>query len=90
MEYKCLYHKPTEKYISEDMVLGLTLSGDGPNDLPNLVPNTDYFNYEQDFFLDGDLPVYDPESDEQLFVKKEDCEVHVFTVTLKEKLNLKL
>lgn len=89
MELKTLYHKPTKKYISEDIVMGLILSGDGPNDSHTLVPNTNYLNFERDFFLDGDLPVYDGEKDAEVMIKKEDCEVHVFTVTLKEKLNLK-
>jgi len=88
MELKSLYHKPTKRYISEDVVMVLILSGDGPNDSPTLVPNTNYFNFERDFFFDGDLPVYDGVKDEMLMIKKEDCEVHIFTVILTNKLNL--
>ena len=42
-----------------------------------------------DIFIDNELPVYDYLTGDALDVTKEDCEIHVFTVTLKETESLR-
>ncbi len=92
MEYKCLYHKTKKRYIYIDVEAIPNVAIFSPegintritNNSPSLVPNTDYFNFNQDYFFNGEMTIYDHDSDEDIMVKKEDCEVHVFSVTLKE------